>query len=186
MDRSLRVSPPSEGLDEPATGPVSRERMRSRRKRATRGRTISMARVSKAERFREQLLEQLREEEVPVSGIQRPRTRAECINGPRPCPFVSCEHHLYLDVSSNGNLKLNFPDIEPGDLVESCALDVAERGGATLEQVGEIMNLTRERVRQIEVRAFARLQLTHRGGEDARAESDVDAGYVAREPAAEE
>jgi DNA-directed RNA polymerase sigma subunit (sigma70/sigma32) len=35
-------------------------------------------------------------------------------------------------------------------MVDSCALDVAERGGATLERVGELMNMTRERVRQIQ------------------------------------
>jgi hypothetical protein len=41
---------------------------------------------------------------------------------------------------------------------ESCALDVADRGGTTLEDVGAIMNLTRERIRQLEVKALAKLQ----------------------------
>ena len=41
---------------------------------------------------------------------------------------------------------------------ESCALDVADRGGTTLEDVGAIMNLTRERIRQVEVKALAKLQ----------------------------
>jgi hypothetical protein len=36
---------------------------------------------------------------------------------------------------------------------ESCTLDIAERGGLTLEEVGDIMGLTRERIRQIEQRA---------------------------------
>ncbi|HUB07073.1 MAG TPA: DNA-binding protein, partial [Myxococcales bacterium] len=31
----------------------------------------------------------------------RPKTRADCVNGPRPCLFVSCKHHLYLDVNPN-------------------------------------------------------------------------------------
>jgi len=39
----------------------------------------------------------------------------------------------------------------------SCALDVADRGGATLEEVGALINVTRERVRQIEVMALAHL-----------------------------
>jgi hypothetical protein len=41
---------------------------------------------------------------------------------------------------------------------ESCALDVADRGGTTLEDVGAIMNLTRERIRQVEVKALAKLE----------------------------
>ncbi len=41
---------------------------------------------------------------------------------------------------------------------ETCALDVADRGGTTLEDVGAIMNLTRERIRQVEVRALAKLE----------------------------
>src|SRR5258706_298424 len=37
-------------------------------------------------------------------------------------------------------------------------LDVADRGGTTLEDVGAIMNLTRERIRQVEVKALAKLE----------------------------
>jgi len=39
-------------------------------------------------------------------------------------------------------------------MVESCALDVAGWGGITLEEVGRLMNITRERVRQVEVHAL--------------------------------
>lgn len=84
--------------------------------------------------------------------IERPDTRGECRDAVRPCPFVSCRHHLYLDVNPHtGTIKINFPDLEPWELEHTCALDVADRGGITLEEVGEILNLTRERVRQIEV-----------------------------------
>lgn len=95
--------------------------------------------------------------------IRRPTTRADCDNVPRPCPFVSCPHHLYLDVSARtGALRLIFPDIEPGEMdpSSSCELDIAERDGETLEEVGRAMNMTRERVRQIETRALAKLQAT--------------------------
>lgn len=89
-----------------------------------------------------------------------PRTRAECTDGPRPCPHVGCRYHLFLDVKpETGNLTMVFPDLEPGDLVHSCALDVAEAGGATLEEVGVLLNLTRERVRQIEIIALAKVEL---------------------------
>ena len=89
----------------------------------------------------------------------RPRTRAECKDGHRPCPFVSCRYHLYLDVNpETGSSKLNFPHLAVDEMRETCSLDVAARGGATLEQVGELLNITRERVRQIEVRALVQLR----------------------------
>ncbi|MBX3205096.1 MAG: hypothetical protein KF764_08500 [Labilithrix sp.] len=108
--------------------------------------------------------------------VERPQTRGDCREGVRPCPFVSCVHHLYLDVSARtGAIKLNFPDIEPHELAESCSLDVAERGGATLEDVGAIMNLTRERIRQVEVKALAMCQ----AASEARTLRDfVDEGAV--------
>jgi hypothetical protein len=137
--------------DDAAEKPVTREQRRSRRKRAVRARTISVKRMTKRELELGRML-------YPDSNVQRPRTRAECVEGPRPCPFVSCHHHLFLDVSARtGAIKLNFPDIDVEDMNESCALDVADRGGTTLEEVGAIMNLTRERIRQLEVKALAKL-----------------------------
>jgi hypothetical protein len=81
----------------------------------------------------------------------RPRTRGDCRYGPRPCPWVSCRHHLYLDVNPRtGTLKINFPHLDLSDMPETCALDAADRGGLTLDTIGQLMNLTRERVRQME------------------------------------
>ncbi len=89
----------------------------------------------------------------------RPRSRADCASAPRPCMFISCKHHLYLDVNpETGSIKLNFPDKEVWELDETCALDVADRGGITLEEVGAIMNLTRERIRQVETRGLSKLR----------------------------
>lgn len=50
------------------------------------------------------------------------------------------------------------PDLEPDEMTDSCALDVADRDGVTLEDAGNIMNITRERVRQLEVKALAKVQ----------------------------
>lgn len=87
----------------------------------------------------------------------RPRTRAECVDGPRPCPFAGCRWNLFLDVSpKSGAIKFNFPELELWEMGESCTLDLAERGGLTLESVGAVMNLTRERVRQLEGEALMR------------------------------
>ncbi len=89
----------------------------------------------------------------------RPRTRADCISSPRPCVFVSCKYNLYLDVNpETGSIKTNFPDKELWELEYTCALDVSEKGGITLEEVGEIMNLTRERIRQVETRGLEKVR----------------------------
>lgn len=91
---------------------------------------------------------------------ERPRVRADCQGGMRPCPWVGCRHHLYLSIGETNRagdaagIVLAFPEKEPWELAETCALDVAERGGITLEEVGELTNLTRERIRQIEGRAL--------------------------------
>ena len=131
---------------------VTREQRRSRRKRAIRARTISVKRMTKRELELGRLLY------PEMDDIERPETRADCASGARPCPFVSCKHHLYLDVSARtGAIKLNFPDLEVWEMSETCALDVADRGGTTLEEVGAIMNLTRERIRQVEVKGLAKL-----------------------------
>jgi hypothetical protein len=132
---------------------VTREQRRSRRKRDVRARTISVKRMTKRE------LELGRMLYPDVEDVVKPTTREDCGQGARPCPFVSCKHHLYLDESARtGAIKLNFPDLEVWEMTESCALDVADRAGTTLEEVGAIMNLTRERVRQVEVNGLAKLQ----------------------------
>ncbi len=137
---------------------ITREQRRSRRKRDVRARTISVKRMTKRELEMGRLL-------YPETDYWKPKTRSECTGGPRPCPFISCKHHLYVDVNPRtGAIKLNFPDLEVWELKESCALDVADRGGTTLEDVGAIMNLTRERIRQVEVKALAKLEaLTEMG-----------------------
>ena len=117
-----------------------------------RARTISVKRMTKRELEIGKLL-------YPETDYYKPKQRAECAEGPRPCPYVSCKHHLFIDVSPRtGAIKLNFPDLEVWEIGESCALDVADRGGTTLEDVGAIMNLTRERIRQVEVKALAKLE----------------------------
>ncbi len=131
---------------------ITREQRRSRRKRAVRARTISVKRMTKRELEIGRLL-------YPEDDYNKPKERSSCAGGARPCPYVSCKHHLYVDVSPRtGAIKLNFPDLEVWEMGDSCALDVADRGGTTLEDVGAIMNLTRERIRQVEVKALAKLE----------------------------
>lgn len=127
-----------------------------------RARTISIKRLSKRD------LERGRRMYPPdPAAPPRPRTWGECqargLGTPdAPCPYVSCARHLYLDVHDRrGSIKLNFPDREPVAIVETCLLRVADRGGVTLEEVGVILNLTRERVRQLETRALERVRDAH-------------------------
>ena len=107
----------------------------------------------------------------------RPRTRSDCADVPRPCPYVGCRYHLYL---KEGNAQgkaagayttspaIDGAEIE--DLEHSCALDLADENqgvGLTLEKVGDVLGVTRERVRQIERVACAKIA-------DGRKFSDFD------------
>lgn len=88
----------------------------------------------------------------------RPRTRADCIDGPRPCPWVGCRFHTQITVNpETGHIKFHFAGVKEGDLdghPETCALDIADGGGVTLNEIGESMSLSRERIRQVEVEAM--------------------------------
>ena len=104
--------------------------------------------------------------------VVRPQTRGDCEPpfGLRPCPYVSCRYHLVgaveqasgrievaghtLDVDADPRTVAAFVDAVADTLASrrgpSCTLDVAARGERTLQEVGEVVGLTRERVRQIE------------------------------------
>lgn len=147
-------------LGAPGRDPKDRERVRSARKRDVRASTINIRRLPKHE------IERRRADE-PDDGLRRlPLTRDECRGDERPCPFVSCRFHLFLDVDEHiGSIKLNFPDLLDDDgtprleeMLETCALDVMDRGGVTLEALAEIMNLTRERVRQLELELIQKFE----------------------------
>ncbi len=90
---------------------------------------------------------------------ERPKTRADCVGGQRPCPFAGCRHHLALDINPDtGSIKLNYPHLEIWEMSETCSLDVADRGEGTLEAVGALVNIVRERIRQVEVTALLKLR----------------------------
>lgn len=99
---------------------------------------------------------------------KRPRTRGECVDGPRPCPWVSCRFHILVETirySPFGNKRdqkrflEKLEELVEEDLLgmeDTCALDVADEGPQTLEAIGKMMGMTRERVRQIETQALLR------------------------------
>lgn len=142
------------------TAPVPSKRVKPR----TLSRKL-MAREMRRQRSRGEIIDSIES--------WRPRTRADCLKMERPCLFVSCRHHLYLDVNpETGSIKHNFPDKEVWELDDSCALDIADRGGLTLEDVGEIMNLTRERIRQVELRGLQKLKEV--AGHEVSVDSYID------------
>ena len=108
----------------------------------------------------------------------RPKLRGDCAEGERPCPYVSCKYNLYVDVNPRtGSVKMNFPDKELWELAETCALDVADKQGITLEEVGVIMNLTRERVRQLEMRGLTKLRVLC--DDEPKSQAEIDAARAA-------
>ncbi len=152
-DARMSLTPQSAAVDlERRSTPATSRKVRQRRRKRMRSKTIAPKRLTR---------EELRNRDILiVPDIQRPTIRAACREAIRPCPFVSCKHHLYLDVNDEtGSIKINFPDLEVWQMRETCSLDVADRGGITLEEVGEILNLTRERIRQVEVRGLLRLKM---------------------------
>lgn len=98
---------------------------------------------------------------------RRKRTMESCPPAEDFCPYVSCSMHLYLEVNSRGNVQFNFPDLEVWELEETCALRVYDkyihemdgnRGRLPLRVIGRLLNLTRERVRQIESKAISKVR----------------------------
>lgn len=71
-----------------------------------------------------------------------PKTREDCVDGERPCPYFACRYHLWNDIKLR-HMPESLPD-------ETCALDVADEGEHTLLDISYFLILTRERVRQIE------------------------------------
>ena len=133
--------------------PVTREQRRSRRKRAIRARTISVKRMTKRElELGRMLYPEVEDDRAPAHA----RASASAASGPARSSRASTTSTSTCR-RGPGAIKLNFPDLEVWEMTETCALDVADRGGTTLEEVGAIMNLTRERIRQVEVKGLAKL-----------------------------
>jgi hypothetical protein len=57
-------------------------------------------------------------------------------------------------VDDEPNLTMFLVNLKPE---HSCSLDVAERGPWTLDEIGKIFNITRERIRQIEAKALRKI-----------------------------
>ncbi len=104
----------------------------------------------------------------------RPRRRSECPG--HPCPYVSCKYHLYLSVDERaGSLVIEQEKMSPLEMEETCLLETVQRRPMmNLEEIGDILGLTRERIRQIEKKAIAKLQGQRGEGLEEYAETDSE------------
>lgn len=79
----------------------------------------------------------------------------------RPCPKFSCPHHLWVEDERRG--RPHHGQSPPPKIVErkeSCAIDLANHGEQTTDQVAGTMRITAERVNQIEDRALVKVAAT--------------------------
>jgi hypothetical protein len=104
-----------------------------------------------------------RAENPPVEGVERPRTRGDCEDVVRPCPYVSCKYNLYLDVNPHtGSIKLNYPT---SSLTSSSILRARRFRTRPDDARGaqpSKLNITRERCRQLETRGLFTLKANSR------------------------
>lgn len=96
-----------------------------------------------------------------------PTRRADCLAGGcnelRPCPWVRCRYHLWhVQTSWRTHQRA------PWEMDDTCALDIADEGGASLERIGAALGYSRARAEQLEKEAIVAI-LT---GPDARALSE--------------
>lgn len=106
---------------------------------------------------------------APLHPRVLPATRAECVDGARPCPLVSCRYHLLLEVGSDGRLlrSRDFDEQDPDSIVdvlvamdETCALDARAKapGGLTVERISELLNSEILLVKTAQARAAERIR----------------------------
>jgi hypothetical protein len=102
-------------------------------------------------------------------------TRGACRKLPGPCPHAVCRFNLTAERRDNRGAKpaeLHLPVVH-----EACALEAADQGGMTLEEIATRLSLTRERVRQIELGALKKLWARLEGGESDREAEQPAPGF---------
>src|SRR5512141_2556725 len=96
-------------------------------------------------------------------------TRGACRKLPGPCPHAVCRFNLTSERRDSRGAKpaeMHLPVVR-----EACALEAAEQGGMTLEDIAIRLSLTRERVRQIELGALKKLW-ARLGGKEGTPETE--------------
>lgn len=94
------------------------------------------------------------EPEEPIENVWK-STQGTCLTHPRfqhPCPVEWCRFH----VSSGGMRDSAYGKLSPES--DTCVLKMSSRASHTLEEIGDALGVTRERVRQIELAALSHLR----------------------------
>jgi DNA-binding XRE family transcriptional regulator len=129
-----------------ALPPDASEPIRSDLRPLGKRRSLPTVALTLAERT--EMDETLRELEAEGVNIHRPRTVKDC--PPGPCPFFSCRHHLGLEVSDVGTVKL-LADIDSIETwPETCSLRVADDGPRHAADVSALLNISLATIQHVE------------------------------------
>jgi hypothetical protein len=88
-----------------------------------------------------------------------PKHYADCMGKPEPCRHVFCEHHMVWCFIWGKKPTIRALLDKAESLKYTCVLKAVEKkqGGLTLQEVGDILGITRERIRQIEEEALRKI-----------------------------
>ncbi len=68
----------------------------------------------------------------------------------RPCPWAACRFHLGITTNKSGSIRIDHGHLDFDKLADTCAIDVAQRGRATQEEVGHQVGISTDWVRATE------------------------------------
>jgi hypothetical protein len=118
---------------------------------------ISVTKAKRRSRQRQRIFD-FEPELTEELGKLRPTCRSQCRQAVRPCPWVACKYHLYGEFDDDGIWHCNHPGKEPWELENTCALDLADEGPLSTEQIGAAIGVGAERARQIVVEGLQALR----------------------------
>ena len=78
-----------------------------------------------------------------------PKTRADCVGGPRPCPWISCRYHLGLPHET----------AKRRGSTSTCTLDLVADGPLPMSTIASELGVSITRVQQIETAALHKVRL---------------------------
>lgn len=108
----------------------------------------------------------LRVVQPPIHPNVFEETEGACRLACNPCTQTQCRYHL-------GVRNLDAALLSGDETLPTCALEVAGNGPHTLEDISQLLGVTKERVRQLEAAALRKLRASH---SEAELRSLIDSG----------